>query len=93
MTNDTPPRACLADFGFMTVVLDPSQQMSYCAQLEGRTMTFMSPELLEPSKFGMKESVPTQKADVYAFGLVVYEVCEQDLGYWSFFQLCAGPFG
>ena len=81
MSNDNPPRACLADFGFMTMVLDPGQPMSCSAQLEGGTMMFMPPELLVPSKFGLKVSLPTPEADIYAFGLVIYQVCERDRGY------------
>ncbi|KAF9641863.1 kinase-like protein, partial [Thelephora ganbajun] len=79
MSNGTPPRACLADFGFMTMVLDPNQPMSCSAQLEGGTVTFMSPELLMPSHFGIKDSVPTPQADVYAFGLVIYQVLTGEL--------------
>ena len=78
MSKDTPPRAC---FGFMTVVFDPKQPVSCSAQLEGGTTTFASPELLAPANFGMKDSVPTQEADIYAFGLVIFQVCEQDRGY------------
>ena len=40
-------------------------------------MMFMSPELLVPSNFGMKDSNPTQEADIYAFGLVIFQVCER----------------
>ena len=40
-------------------------------------MRFMPPELLVPSKFGMKDLVPTPEADVYAFGLVIFQVCKQ----------------
>jgi hypothetical protein len=76
MSNDTPPRACLADFGLMAMVLDPKQPMSCSAQLEGGTTTFMSPELLVPSMFGVKSSVPTPEADIYAFGLVIFQVWE-----------------
>ena len=83
MSNDTPPRACLADFGFMTMVLDPGQKLSCSAQLEGGTMTFMSPELLVPSGFGLQDSIPTPEADVYAFGLLIFQVCEQNRGYLS----------
>jgi len=81
MSNDTPPRACLADFGFMTVFFDPSQPMSCSAQLEGGTTTFVAPELLAPEHFGMKDSVPTPEADIYAFGLVILQVCERNRGY------------
>jgi len=76
MTNDVPPRACLADFGFMTMVLDPVRPMACSAQLDGGTTTFMAPELLAPSRYGMSDSVPTPESDVYAFGLVIYQVCE-----------------
>jgi len=44
-------------------------------------MTFMSPELMIPSKFSFKDSLPTPESDIYAFGLVVFQVCEQDLEY------------
>ena len=84
MSNDNPPRACLADFGFMTMVLDPGQPLPCSAQLEGGTMTFMSPELLVPSAFGLQDSVPTPEADVYAFGLLIFQVCEQDRGHRPF---------
>ena len=33
-----------------------------------------SPELLYPGKFGLKNNHPTVKSDVYALGMVVYEV-------------------
>ena len=34
----------------------------------------MAPELLSSEKFGEKRSPPTQPADIYAFGMVIYEV-------------------
>ena len=34
----------------------------------------MSPELLVPDKFGLKESSPTKESDCYALGMVIYEV-------------------
>ena len=84
MSDTTPPRACLADFGFMTMVFNPVHQMSCSAQLEGGTFTFMSPELLVPSNFGMEDSIPTPEGDIYAFGMVIFQVREQDLGYRPF---------
>ena len=81
VNNNVPPRACLADFDFTAMVPNPVQPMSCSAQLEGGTMPFMSPELLIPSWFGMKDSVPTPEADIYAFGLVIFQVREQDIGY------------
>jgi len=34
----------------------------------------MAPELLNPSGFGLKNSNPTKKSDIYAFGVVTYQV-------------------
>jgi len=34
----------------------------------------MSPELLDPPKFGLEESRPTKELDCYALGMVIYEV-------------------
>jgi len=93
MTNDVPPRACLADFGFMTMVLDPVRPMACSAQLEGGTTTFMAPELLAPPRYGMSDSVPTPESDVYAFGLVILQVREQDRTHGPFpyvFQVLTG---
>ena len=76
MTNDVPPKACLADFGFTRMVLDPGNPMSSSLTLEGGTLAFMAPELLAPSRFGLKSAIPTQEGDVYAFGLVILQVIQ-----------------
>jgi len=34
----------------------------------------MSPELLDPDRFGFKDSRPTKESDCYALGMVIYEV-------------------
>ncbi|KAF9789248.1 kinase-like domain-containing protein, partial [Thelephora terrestris] len=74
VTNDTPPTACLADFGFTTSVLDTLNPMLSSVTLQGGTLNFMAPELLAPSNYGLTNSVPTREADVYAFGLVMFQV-------------------
>jgi serine/threonine protein kinase len=81
MSNNVPPRACIADFGFMTMVLDPKKPMSCNATLEGGTTTFMPPESLVPSVFGLENAIPTQERDIYALGLVVFQVREEHGGY------------
>lgn len=43
-------------------------------------MTFMSPELLIPEEVGRSGPTPTPQADVYAFGLVIFQVCEEVYG-------------
>ena len=78
MSNDTPPRACLADLGFMTMVLDPDRPMSCSTNLNSGTWMFMLPELLAPQRFGAKNPTPTPQLDVYAFGLVIFQVFKDD---------------
>ena len=34
----------------------------------------MSPELLDPESFDLEDSRPTKESDIYALGMVVYEV-------------------
>jgi serine/threonine protein kinase len=75
ITNTNPVSACLADFGFMTIVHDPSLEMdSSKSEVGGGTTLFMAPELLVPSKFGLERSTPTAEADIYAVAIVVYQV-------------------
>lgn len=72
MSNDIPPRASLADFGFITGIEDPGDETSSCsAQAIGGTFHFMSPELLVPPH---GKAIPTPEADIYAFGLVIFQV-------------------
>ena len=47
----------------------------------------MSPELLVPEEFGRKGAEPTPQADIYAFGLVIFQVREQDRGYRPFMDI------
>ena len=72
MSNDRPPRACLADFGFMTTVINPIP-LTY-ARIPCADEIFTSPELLVPSRFGLKDATPNSEADIYAFGLVILQV-------------------
>ena len=94
MSNDTPPRACLADYGFITTIFDPDGSMSHSAQSGGGATTFMSPELMAPVRFGKKDSKPTPRADIYAFGMVIFQVRKQNRRYQPFLQMLSpGPNG
>ena len=81
-------RACIADFGLTTVTgvtrvpastswissISDDTHMSFTA---GGTYRWMSPELLDPERFGVPESEgnrPTKQSDCYALGMVIYEV-------------------
>jgi len=90
----TPPRACLAGFSCITTVLDSDRELLYSAQTGCGTVQFMSPELLLPEEFGQESARPTLQADIYAFGLVIFQVRKRDYGYRVFsnsiFQVLTG---
>jgi serine/threonine protein kinase len=82
-------RARLADFGLSTItgagarttgdsptsVISDDSLMSFTG---GGTCRWMSPELLDPERFGIPQSEdnrPTRQSDCYALGMVIYEVC------------------
>jgi serine/threonine protein kinase len=75
-------RACLADFGLSTIVsVDPTPDSTLFAAnprdslmsvIYGGSFPWMSPELLDYGE-GCEHS-PTKESDVYALGMLVYEV-------------------
>jgi len=82
-------RACIADFGLSTITGFTSHATAGVSQASlisndslmsftgGGTRRWMSPELLDPERFGMPESEgnrPTRQSDCYALGMVIYEV-------------------
>jgi len=69
---DNDGHARLANFGLLTIISDNPTVASTAV---GATMAYwMSPELLVPESFGLKESRPTKPSDCYALGMMVYEV-------------------
>ena len=64
--------ACISDFSLITIVSDPQTFLSTC--MEGGTIPWMSPELLDPGSFGLEKSYLTKESDYYALGMVIYEV-------------------
>ena len=69
---DSKGRACLTGFSLLTVVSDQSTITP--PDVAGGAVRWMSPELFDPKKFGLKECRPTKASDCYALGMVVYEV-------------------
>ena len=65
-------RACLADFGLLTITSDPSTFITSC--VEDGTIQWMSPELIYPESFGLKKIQPTKASDCYALGMVIHEI-------------------
>ena len=68
----------LADFGF-TRVTTLSVRIS---SEEPGTTSFMAPELLYSTRFGLDKGVPSKEADIYALGMTVYQVLT---GKWPFY--------
>jgi len=88
-------RACLADFGLSTIagvecrasdtaslasVVSKTSLVSFTA---GGTARWMSPELLDPDRFGNGGRRPTKRSDCYALGMVIYEVLSGNIPFWE----------
>ena len=71
---DEDCNARLADFGLLTIVSDPTVFTTSSSVAACGTTRWMSPELLHPSEFGLKDHRPTIESDCYALGMVIYEV-------------------
>lgn len=69
MDNDY--RAVIADFGLVVVLETP---LSTMATSVAGTARWMAPELLVPEGHELDQGNPSKKSDVYAFGMVIYEV-------------------
>jgi len=88
-------RACLADFGLSTIVntehhaaasassVSVASKTSLMSFTVGGTPRWMSPELLDPERFGHGDSRPTKQSDCYGLGMVVYEVLCGKPPYWD----------
>jgi len=72
--NGATPKACISDFGFSSVAPTASFAMPASVDENKGTWSHMAPELLFPEKFGLPDGRISKQADIYAFGMVVYEV-------------------
>lgn len=69
--------ACLAGFSRLTISSD--QPTTTPLVVPGDAIQWMSPELIAPSKFNLKESRPTRKSDCYSLGMAIYEVLSEQV--------------
>ena len=71
---DETGHARLADFGLLAIISDATGLASSSPSAHGGTVRWMSPELLCPHNFGLKDSRPTKNSEYLALGMVIYEV-------------------
>ena len=71
---DQDCRARLADFGLLTIVSDSTYHTSSSIPGSAGTTRWMSPELLDPVRFGREDGRATKESDCYALGMVILEV-------------------
>ena len=71
---DKDGNARLADFGLLTIISDATHTATTTSSEGAGTMRWMSPELLDPERFGCKNARHTTESDCYAFGMVILEV-------------------
>ena len=67
-------RACITGFSLLRIAPDGMSSTSTISFSEGGTIRWMSPELLDPESFGLKDGRQTNESDCYALGMVIYEV-------------------
>ena len=63
--------ARIAGFGLLTISSD--LDVDSAPYRQGRMAQWMSPELIDPQRFGLEGSFPTTSSDCYALGMVIYE--------------------
>ena len=81
---DQNGHARLADFGLLTITSDSTNFTVSRSAAEHGTTRWMSPELLYPDHFGLKDGQPTKESDCYALGMVIYEVLSGQAPFASF---------
>ena len=67
-------RASIADSGLTAIVSDPAHTTTLTSSAAAGTIRWMSPERVNPTQFGVKDSRPTKKSDCYALGMVILEM-------------------
>ncbi|KAF9793371.1 kinase-like domain-containing protein, partial [Thelephora terrestris] len=76
---DETGRPRLADFGLLTIISDPANFFYSSSHSQGGTVRWMSPELIDPQRFGLEKSRRTRSSDCYALGMVIYETISGNL--------------
>jgi len=71
---DSNLTARIGDFGLTNITSSASISMALSTPSSGGTCRWMAPELLKSDEAGGASPKPSKESDVYAFGMVAYEV-------------------
>ena len=82
---DSDSHARLADFGLTSVIPD-DKTFSTASGGGAGTLRWMSPELLDPDRFGLRGDA-TKGSDCYALGMTIYEVLSGHVPFFRFKNL------
>ena len=74
---DETEHARLADFDLLAITSEGTNLISSTWSSPRGTHRWMSPELLDPDSFDLKDSRPTNHSHYYALGMVIYEVLSE----------------
>ena len=65
----------MAGFASATIILHPNVALEDIDEsVESNVSRWCSPEILHPGGFGLTKARPTKAGDMYAFGMLAYEV-------------------
>ena len=84
---DKGGNAQLADFGLLTIIPDSMHTATTTSPESSGTLRWMSPELLDPVRFGAKNCRHTMESDCYALGMVILEVLTGKIPFQGFNSL------
>ena len=70
---DDAHNARIADFSLLTILSGSLNIFPSSSHTPGGTARWMSPELIDPERFGLDTSRRTKPSDSYALGMVIYE--------------------
>ena len=79
--------AQLADFGLLAIVSNSTYAATTTLSEGSGTLRWMSPELVDPARFGAKNGRPTKESDCYALGMVILEVLTGKIPFQGFNNL------
>jgi len=72
---DDQGTARIAGFGSATIILQPHIELEDIdGSVKFNVSRWCSPEVLHPGGFGLTKARSTKASDVYAFGMLAYEV-------------------